>query len=561
MAPRNRWLRLLEFDVVEGEAPTLDLPDLASLDNGALNDLLSELTDRFDEVREGDLDPESVNSLTALRDNIVAVRAEQDRRATEAAERAETVAALTAEVHPLDVEEETPEEETPEEETEAPSPNPEPADQPEARRIAASSTPVTRVPIGAVSARAPRPSRTPTAPDELGVVVTAAADIPGLSTGSRIRTWDRVGLAVHERARMLANDGRRVPVCRIEKPIPEMDTITAATSPSTAVEIIDRVRAVPAGGIDALVASGGFCGPLTPLYNVCRIDAADGMIGLPTIRVTRAGVSVPSPITIPADLTTITWTWTNQNDKDAGPGSPAAPNPTKPCITIPCPTWTDYTLTAYGICVTAGNLMDRSFPELIRDYISMVGNAHLHAVNAMQIAAIEAGSTAVAGPAVGSATSSIEGAADLAAEFYREKYHMSTNATLDIILPAWVRTVVRSDLAARAGVDLLSISDAQVTAQFTARNLRPVFVQDWQPLANATAFPASVKMLIYPPGTWVVGDGGTLDLGVVRDSTLNSTNDYTAAWSEDFQFVAKVCTESLVVTSTISVNGVTACCP
>jgi hypothetical protein len=86
-------------------------------------------------------------------------------------------------------------------------------------------------------------------------------------------------------------------------------------------------------------------------------------------------------------------------------------------------------------------------------------------------------------------------------------------------------------------------------------------VQDWQPLANATAWPTALKMLIFPPGTWVVGTGGTLDLGVQRDSTLNKTNDFTAAWSEDFWVIAKVCTESLNVTVTLAINGVTGCCP
>ena len=52
-------------------------------------------------------------------------------------------------------------------------------------------------------------------------------------------------------------------------------------------------------------------------------------------------------------------------------------------------------------------------------------------------------------------------------------------------------------------------------------------------------------------------DGGTLDLGVIRDSTLVGTNDYTM-FVETFENVALVGVESLQVTSTINVNGVAA---
>ena len=52
-------------------------------------------------------------------------------------------------------------------------------------------------------------------------------------------------------------------------------------------------------------------------------------------------------------------------------------------------------------------------------------------------------------------------------------------------------------------------------------------------------------------------DGGTLDLGIIRDSTLVGTNDYKM-FVETFEGVAKVGVESLKVTSTINVNGVAA---
>ena len=52
-------------------------------------------------------------------------------------------------------------------------------------------------------------------------------------------------------------------------------------------------------------------------------------------------------------------------------------------------------------------------------------------------------------------------------------------------------------------------------------------------------------------------DGGTLDLGIIRDSTLVGTNDYKM-FVETFEGIAKVGIESLSVTSTIQINGAAA---
>jgi hypothetical protein len=62
---------------------------------------------------------------------------------------------------------------------------------------------------------------------------------------------------------------------------------------------------------------------------------------------------------------------------------------------------------------------------------------------------------------------------------------------------------------------------------------------------------------IFAEGTFLFLDGGTLDLGIIRDSSLVGTNDYKM-FVETFEGVAKVGVESLKVVSTISVNGVAA---
>jgi hypothetical protein len=59
---------------------------------------------------------------------------------------------------------------------------------------------------------------------------------------------------------------------------------------------------------------------------------------------------------------------------------------------------------------------------------------------------------------------------------------------------------------------------------------------------------------LFSEGTFLFLDGGTLDLGIVRDSTLNGTNDYKL-FIETFEGVAKVGVESLRVTSALAIKG------
>jgi hypothetical protein len=70
-----------------------------------------------------------------------------------------------------------------------------------------------------------------------------------------------------------------------------------------------------------------------------------------------------------------------------------------------------------------------------------------------------------------------------------------------------------------------------------------------------TEFPDTFIWYMFAEGSFLFLDGGTLDLGIIRDSTLVGTNDYKM-FVETFENVAKVGVESIQVTSTISVNGV-----
>ena len=69
-------------------------------------------------------------------------------------------------------------------------------------------------------------------------------------------------------------------------------------------------------------------------------------------------------------------------------------------------------------------------------------------------------------------------------------------------------------------------------------------------------FPDTVVWYIFPEGSFLFLDGGTLELGIVRDSTLNNTNDYRI-FGESFEQVAFVGPESLEIESTVCPTGET----
>jgi hypothetical protein len=75
--------------------------------------------------------------------------------------------------------------------------------------------------------------------------------------------------------------------------------------------------------------------------------------------------------------------------------------------------------------------------------------------------------------------------------------------------------------------------------------------------AKLLEFPDSFSWYLFAEGSFLFLDGGTLDLGIIRDSSLVNTNDYKM-FIETFEGIAFVGVESLKITTNISVNGVAA---
>jgi hypothetical protein len=142
---------------------------------------------------------------------------------------------------------------------------------------------------------------------------------------------------------------------------------------------------------------------------------------------------------------------------------------------------------------------------------------------------------------------------------------MRADARLSALLPQWTVDLVRADFA-RGVPNPLSreMTQAQIVAWFAAAGVDVAFYLDGktgggqvfgtQAAGAALTFPSSLIWYLFAPGTFIFLDGGELDFGLVRDSTLNTRNDCRMQ-VETFEQIAYIGNESIEVTQTVCASG------
>jgi len=315
-------------------------------------------------------------------------------------------------------------------------------------------------------------------------------------------------------------------------------------------------------GVPALVASGGLCAPVNNYYELQMLSTAERPVraGLVGFQATRGGINAAMPPTLLSGVDTAVGYKTEA--QDGGGGTLA----NKTCQTIPCPTFHEVDIEMIYHCITVGNMVSRTFPEQVAQFQDLVMAAHSRLAEGLLLNALAAGSTAVTQAAVNGSVSTLLGGILQATAGFRSRHRTSPDLRLRAIFPAWVLQHLVLDLV-RQQFDRFSRDEAGVVALLRMCGIEPSFTLDSETgggmvfgAQNAGAlleFPDTVKWFLYPEGGWLYLDGGVLELGIVRDSTLNSTNDYTI-FGETFEAAAGVGIESLYITTTFCPNGQTA---
>ncbi len=541
--------------------------DLTSLSDADLAALYAQVVGEFDaqvESTEGDPDVRLARA-TELADMHDTLQAEQGARETQKTERIAATQALRDRVRP---------------------PMPEPAAaEPTTVAVAPAPVPVAATTVAPVSAAVTAGAPLPQAPRKLNPtiddikaaagksnvsvrrkesVLVASAEIPHIAQGSVLKDMDALVAAMTSRARTLPLMSRGFetniyPIAGLQ--LEHRFMLGMDSTPDEVNEVLTA-----ATDVEALVAAGGWCSPSEISYDFFNIVCEDGLIDLPTVGINRGGLRWP---TSPAysSITSNFWSWNETQDIAAVTGT--AQSGSKVCARVPCPSFNEARLHCDGFCLTVGNLMEDAFPELIANHTRLTFAGHAHRLNQLRIADLLSNSTAITGYGASGAgvVAPVLGSLELSAMDYREKYAMCVDAVLEVVLPRWLRGAMRSDLRKRSGAGLenLSVTDAQLMNMFDLLNIRVQWVTDWQ--VRTTGFPGdatpivtwptTVQFLLFAPGTFVLGRGLQLNLGIVRDSVLNATNDHTGEWLEECWLIAKIGHESRLGTVNICADGTT----
>ena len=356
-------------------------------------------------------------------------------------------------------------------------------------------------------------------------------------------------------AKMFARDATAVrsgrqSLMRVEKEYPVDRQLGKLAGPNN--RIIDSIFAPDNLTVSAIGAAGGICGPLAADFShpICGDRGRPIRDSLTQFQADRGGIRYAPSATL-ADVVGGTSIWTAANDVDPTP-SPA----TKACLVIDCEDELEALVDAVVACVQIGNFQARFNPEFWRSRLDLLAIAHDRLAETTIYNEIVAQSTAVTYAATDGTVPTVLGAIDKAVQGLKSRLRI-TDTQFRAIMPEWLHGALRADLARQAygsPSEQLAASDAVLDSYFSARGVTPTWSPDVDLFAAQAAgalqeWPGgNAVIVVYPVGTFMFLDGGTLDLGTeITDSTLNQTND-RQAFMETFEKVVKRGCESLAIT-------------
>jgi hypothetical protein len=228
-----------------------------------------------------------------------------------------------------------------------------------------------------------------------------------------------------------------------------------------------------------------------------------------------------------------------------------------------CPDEAEAYVEAITLCLKFRNVSARFDPEGTAANIAAAQIAHARVAENRLLAQIGALSTTVTGGEVLGALRDVLTFLDQLLAQYRSFYRLDDAIALRCVLPAWVRNLLRADLTRGMADELeaVAVADARIAGWFQTRGVNVTWHLDglparaaaagviptggipaqaygaFTPAGAVAAFPTTIEANLWVEGDMLHLDGGTLDLGVVRDSTLNTRNEYKT-FSESWEGVA-----------------------
>jgi len=446
----------------------------------------------------------------------------------------------------------------------------------EAKEVVVAAAAATPPPVRKPLRRPPSPSRERMAAvSSQGAPLVAAAGLQEVRGGT---VMDRKSLAQAYKitatrrgkpSKSSSGVEERILVAAAHFPFPEDRVLVAGDYEENAAKIAAKIpNYIPGlnGRLrgEALVASGGLCAPLEPIYTMPNFASTARPVrdALPSFQADRGGVNVPA-VTYIADIDTAITVIEEADDALGGTFA------TKSCQDMDCPAYTEVPVTIISHCREYGNLNAMAWPEKIAHENDLTMAAHARTSDQYLLDRIKALSINVTQAAVGSqmnAFGSLVHAITKGVAGIRFRLRADTGTRFRALFPAWIGDMLAADNA------LMESDRYQAQAQLTAALERygvsvSYFLDDVtggtsQGFSAESAgalddFPDDVQYALYIEGSFIHIDSGSLELGLVRDSTLNSTNDFQL-FGESFENVARLgpTQGALWITQDVCPNGV-----
>lgn len=404
--------------------------------------------------------------------------------------------------------------------------------------------------------------------DAPGSVITAASDIPGITSGSEIGSFEALRDAFASRWGSLGISnvvhGEKVGIARIQGNYPEDRVIKAGST-----DLVRQVEHITSP--DAVMASGGLCAPVAPLYTqiVIANDMRPVAEALPTFAADRGGVRYIPPPTLSS---------LQANSPDPNPyflgnaiGTESvaedAAGGTKLCLDVPCNDIAEVDIEIIWRCLQFANVTSRTFPEQVEAFIRLAAAGWAQAAEQVLLDGIANASTPVTAAKTFGTARQVLAQLGRAAAYLRNHNRTDPKLTVRVLLPAWVRDAMRVDMAYTfsSSLDFFAYADALIDNELAEYGV----VASWY-IDEATGtgqifsaavsgsplpeFPSTIAAYMFFEGNFIHLDAGILDLGIIRDSTLTALNKFRN-FGESFENVVFIGPEALAITLTTCPDG------
>lgn len=462
-----------------------------------------------------------------------------------------------------------------------------------------------------------------------GFAITASAGLPnGIALGQQINGMGGLAEAILARTGQLSRG--------ISDPLPHVLAKATATDHARAYDSIQRFGTgtislpdaakqfvmrdvkddetleaaaneyrLPGGSLTAAIISGtpGWCALPERRDEFCPVEVAEDLWDGPTVITPTGSIQFPiqPDFSVLYGTENLSWCYPHEAYENPDPPVPGTPGPlNKPCIDVPCPQHETTELDPCGICIRARILMATAYPSAVAQFVARALVAWTLRQNCRNISGIltkiGAANTItvpqlMTGP--GATASILE-----ILEYYRlqliYRHMLPKTISMEVLLPLWLRAVIRADVSKRQGWDNITdaVADSRIDAMLLQRGVRPQWIrglsdafcdpaQTGTPnVSTSTLFggganikgtpgnafaagagsmwPATVPMVMYPAGTFVRARLGLVNIenGLV-DSALLSRNERMLLFFEEANAMIKRCNQGLIINAPICASGQT----